>query len=90
MAPIVRGGGRAIRPIDPGRTIAAPQSGRRMRGVAAGAGGWCHPSGGAGLAKLQLWAPDVGQAIGIVVVLSAALALTRLGMGVNALAGAGR
>jgi CubicO group peptidase (beta-lactamase class C family) len=74
-----------------GRTIAATTVWAvGCAGVAAGAG-WLVPSfwEGAGLAKLQLWAPDVGQAIGIVVVLSAALALTRLGMGVNAMVGAG-
>ncbi|MEU7799770.1 serine hydrolase domain-containing protein [Micromonospora arborensis] len=45
---------------------------------------WLVPSfwKGAGLAKLQLWAPDVGHAIRIVVALSAALALTRLGISV--------
>ncbi|MET8202333.1 serine hydrolase domain-containing protein [Micromonospora taraxaci] len=45
---------------------------------------WLVPSfwKGAGLAKLQLWAPDVGHAIRAVVVLSAALALTRLGISV--------
>ncbi len=50
--------------------------------MAAGAGG-VVPSfwKGAGPAKLQLWAPDIGHAIGVVVALSAVLALTRLGMG---------
>ncbi|MDG4839313.1 serine hydrolase [Micromonospora sp. WMMD967] len=45
---------------------------------------WLVPSfwKGAGLAKLQLWAPDVGHAIRTVVVLSAALALTRIGISV--------
>ncbi|SHN43591.1 serine hydrolase domain-containing protein [Cryptosporangium aurantiacum] len=48
---------------------------------------WTVPSfwKGAGLAKLQLWAPDIGHAIGAVVALSAVLALTRLGLGVHAL-----
>ena len=47
---------------------------------------WVVPSfwKGAGPAKLQLWAPDIGHAIGIVVILSAALALTRLAVGVHA------
>jgi CubicO group peptidase (beta-lactamase class C family) len=54
--------------------------------VAAGAA-WQLPSfwEGAGLAKLRLWAPDIGHAVGVVVALSAALALTRLGIGVAAL-----
>ncbi|GAA2191652.1 serine hydrolase domain-containing protein [Micromonospora lupini] len=53
--------------------------------VAAGAA-WLVPSfwEGAGLVKLQLWAPDIGHGITVVIALAAILALTRLGMGVYA------
>lgn len=83
-----RGPGRPAR--SRGRTIAATAAWiGGCAAVAAGAG-WQVPSlwQGAGLAKLQLWAPDIGHAIGAVLALSAALALTRLGLGLHALAGA--
>ncbi|WP_422740296.1 serine hydrolase domain-containing protein [Micromonospora sp. WMMD729] len=38
---------------------------------------------GADLAKLSLWAPDIGHAIALVIALSAALALTRLAIGAH-------
>ncbi|MGC5284905.1 serine hydrolase domain-containing protein [Micromonospora sp. DT231] len=41
---------------------------------------------GADLAKLQLWAPDLGHAIIAVVALATALALTRLAMGLSSMA----
>ena len=74
----------------------APSRGRTIATTTAWAGGcaavaagaaWLVPSfwDGAGLTKVQLWAPDIGHAIVAVVALSAALALTRLGTGVHAM-----
>ena len=60
-------------------------------GLAATAAAWAVPTvWGAGLAKVQLWAPDIGHAILAVVVLAGALGLTRLGMGAQALRSTGR
>ena len=70
------------------RTIAATTAwAGGCAAVAAGAA-WKIPSfwNGAALSKLHLWAPDIGHAIYIVIALSAALALNRLGMGVYAIA----
>ena len=70
------------RPQSPGRAIAWV-AGCAVVAVGA-AGGLPTLWKGAGLAKLQLWAPDIAHAIIVVVTLSVALALTRLGFGVYA------
>ncbi|MEU1588086.1 serine hydrolase domain-containing protein [Micromonospora sp. NPDC005710] len=69
------------------RTIAATATWVGACAVVAVGVAWRVPAfwAGAGLAKLQLWAPDVGHGVRLVVVLAAALALTRLGLGVHAL-----
>ncbi|MET8259259.1 serine hydrolase domain-containing protein [Micromonospora sp. NPDC005205] len=70
-----------------GRTIAATTAWIGACALVAVGVAWQVPAfwEGAGLAKLQLWAPDVGHGIRVVVVLAAALALTRLGLGVHAM-----
>ncbi|MGC4758130.1 serine hydrolase domain-containing protein [Micromonospora trifolii] len=69
-----------------GRTIAATTTWIGACALVAVGVAWQVPAfwEGAGLAKLQLWAPDVGNGIRVVLVLAAALALTRLGLGVHA------
>ncbi|MBQ0993099.1 serine hydrolase domain-containing protein [Micromonospora sp. H61] len=91
---------RVLRRRRHGSTQSVPSRGRTIvatiawvgacAAVAAGVA-WQVPAlwNGTGLAKLQLWAPDVGHAIRVVVVLAAALALTRLGLGVHAIVTAG-
>ncbi|GIE76681.1 penicillin-binding protein [Actinoplanes philippinensis] len=68
-----------IRPV---RRVLAPVAGCA---ALAGAAGWLTPSlwNGADLAKLRLWAPDVGHAILAVAALCAVLALTRLYRGLS-------
>ncbi|MBQ1020755.1 beta-lactamase family protein [Micromonospora sp. D93] len=70
-----------------GRTIAATCTWIGACALVAVGAAWQVPAlwEGAGLAKLQLWAPDVGHGIRVVVVLAAALALTRLGLGAHAM-----
>ena len=70
-----------------GRTIAATVAWVGACAAVAACVAWQVPAfwKGAGLAKLQLWAPDVGHAIRVVVALAAALALTRLALGVHAI-----
>ncbi|MEU8421145.1 serine hydrolase domain-containing protein [Micromonospora sp. NPDC048835] len=79
-------------PRSRGRTVAATTAWVGACAAVAAGAGWQAPSlwQGAGLAKLQLWAPDVGHTIRAVVVLAAGLALTRLGSGVYAMATADR
>ncbi|WP_327035978.1 serine hydrolase domain-containing protein [Micromonospora ureilytica] len=71
----------------PGRTIVATVAWVGACAAVASCVAWQVPAfwNGAGLAKLQLWAPDVGHAIRVVVALAAALALTRLALGVHAI-----
>lgn len=70
-----------------GRTIAVTAAWTGGCAALAAAGLWVVPAlfGGAGLAKLLLWMPDVGQAVIAMAAAAGALALTRLGMGIYAL-----
>ncbi|MGC4749895.1 serine hydrolase domain-containing protein [Micromonospora sp. DT201] len=68
-----------------GQTIIATTVWVGGSATVAASAAWKVPSfwQGAGLAKLQLWAPDIGHALITVVALAIALALTRLAMGVS-------
>jgi hypothetical protein len=56
--------------------------------LAAAIAAWLVPTlWGASLAKVHMWAPDIGHAIVAVVALAGVLALTRIGIGAHALSG---
>lgn len=59
--------------------------------LAAAVAAWLVPTlWGAGLAKVQMWAPDIGHAVVAVLTLAGVLALTRIGIGAHALGGSRR
>ena len=80
---IRRGTDRPIR----SRRRTVPATIAWVGGCAAAAGSaWAVPLlWGTGLAKVQLWAPDIGHAVRTVVVLAVALASIRLALGAHAL-----
>ena len=99
LAAVLRAGILLVRPRrgsgrrrSRGRTIVVTTAWVGMSAAVAAAAAWQVPAfwEGAGLAKVRLWEPDVGDSISAVIVLSAALALARLGLGVHALYRPGR
>ncbi|MEU8183505.1 serine hydrolase domain-containing protein [Micromonospora sp. NPDC049044] len=88
---------RLIRSVRQGTSMSTHSRGRSLITTIAWTGGsaavaagtaWLLPTfwQGADLAKLRLWAPDIGHAIIAVVTLATALALTRLAMGLRSVA----